>query len=218
MKILMTFLLILLSSFMTNKSIAQKFSTFIGLGIGDNIEKKFPFYSKKERGRVVLTVSEYFQVKESISIGVEGNVSGRLFSVLGGTPGVGDKEETANNTLWKNNNNLSANSLFVKGRYAFVSQNKLKPYVELGLGVNTYYFNLFVNDVTKLKQRQFVVKPEFGFNVARFRLAINAIIGGRTPGYDDVDRNSNTRVVLRNISSHQVYLKTEYRLFGKSRK
>lgn len=196
---------------------AQKLSTYIDLGLGDNIEHKFPYYEKKDRGRIAVFVAEYLELNNGFSFGVEGGISGRLFSFIGGS-GTSNYEDNTTNTRWLNNNNMQAGTLLINGKYSFKTQKKIKPFVGLGWGTTTYFYNLHVNDISRLSQTSIVFSPEAGVDISRFRIECKAIIGGRTPGYDKTDVNTNQQTILTSISSHQLYLKTGYRLFGKLKK
>lgn len=196
---------------------AQKFSTYIGLGLGNNIEHKFSYYEKKDRGRIAVSVAEYLELNNGFSFAVEGSISGRLFSFIGGS-GTSNYEDNTTNTLWLNNNNMQVFNLLIKGKYSFRTLRKMKPFIGLGWGTTTYFYNLHVNNISRISQTSIVLSPEAGVDISRFRVSCNAIIGGKTPGYDKVDINTNQRVALTSISSHQLYLKIGYRLFGKLKK
>lgn len=192
---------------------AQKFSTHLSLGLGDNIEQMFPYYEKKDRGRITLSVAEYLELNSKYAIGVEGNISGRLFSFLGGS-NLSFYEEISTNTRWLNNNNMPATTLLIIGKYFVLTQNKVKPFIGLGLGTNTYSSRIHINDIAKVSKTSFVFSPKAGFDISRIRVECQAILGGKTPLFDGLDADSNQRVVLTSISSTQIYLNIGYRLFG----
>ena len=192
---------------------AQKFSTLISLGLGGNIEHAFPYYEKKDRGRITLSVAEYLELNNKYTIGIEGNISGRLFSFLGGT-NFSFYEDISTNTIWLNYNNMPASTLLIKSQYFVHTQNKFTPFIGFGLGINTCSYRINRNNISKLSQTSFVFNPEAGFDISRVRVECQAIIGGRTPEYDGLDADTNQRVALTSISSTQFCLKVGYRLFG----
>ena len=202
--------------------VAQRFETYAGAGLGNHIEPRFNFdrthvyahcktyMPKKERGKIMLSLTQYFRFSDRHAVGIEAGLSDRVWS-------FGD--ECAYDTLTKiktnNYNNLPAEFFLLLYRYTFAPGNKYKPFAELGLGMNNFYVSTTGSDNKSIRfvRRKMAISAGAGFYFhPRWRLSGKAIFGGETPGYDVFNSFTRRREQLNSIKAQQVYVNISYRL------
>ncbi len=164
-KILIVFLLL------SGTGFAQKFSTYIGLGLGGNFEQRFPDCPKKDNGRIAGYIGQYYAINDNFSIGIQALFSGRFLSSIGGDGGPCTYYIDSTNTNVLSYNNLNASSYLVRGRYLFTTEKKLVPYVDLGLGITNYFTGFVTAEESRVNQVGFAISPEIGFQLSRFNFA-----------------------------------------------
>lgn len=198
---------------LNSTSFAQKFSTYIGLGLGGNFEQRFPDCPKKDRGRIAGYIGQYYAINDNFSIGLQAIFSGRFLSSVGGDGGPCSYYIDSSNTNVLSYNNLNASSYLVRGRYLFTTENKCKPYVDLGIGITNYFTGSVTVDQSRVRETSFAISPEIGVQLSRFNFACVMVFGGKTPAFEGFDSFSNMNVSLSSIKSQQLYVMVGYRLF-----
>lgn len=182
------------------------------MGLGGNYEERFSYCDRKDRGRINAYITQYYQIHTSYSIGIEAQTSGRIFSIIGGSP-VCDGYNDASNTRYLNQNNLNASSFFIRNRYIFARQEELRLYVDLGLGINTFFTNNPTAGISRLGKSTLALSPEVGLQLSRFQLSCKFILGGKTPGFNGFVAAQNENVVMKSIPVQQLYLSLGFNLF-----
>ena len=188
----------------------KKFTTRIGLGIGSVHEEKFPGCEKRERNRISLSISQYMSLGSKYSIGIEAMTSGDIWY---GNRAECDVRDVAANTTTYNYNNSKADNFFIRTRYTFDSEKKLRPFVSIGVGVIDYFYNNVTADEGRVDKLKFGVSPELGVTVSDFDISLKMILGGETPSYSGFDSHSNSNVSLSSIESQQLYINVAYPIF-----
>lgn len=204
------FIIAILISF--NCPAQKKFSTHIAFGIGGNFEKAFPGVAKKDKGRLMASVAVYYKVSDKYSAGIEAITSGRFGSLIG-DGGLANVSTTSPNTIKLNYNNMGAGNYLIRNKFSFRTDKELQPYFDLGFGITTFYYNINLKDLNKVRKSSFVVSPEVGVTVKKWQFSWKAILGGKTPAYSGFDANQNATLILGSINSQQLYLTAAYRLF-----
>jgi opacity protein-like surface antigen len=190
----------------------KKFSTYIGLGMGGVIENRntIPDCTSKGSLRVGGYISQYYHFNERISIGLQLSGGGEITSTV-----KCSKYDAASNTVFISGNSLTASSYLLRGRYIVNTKSKIKPYVDLGIGTTTYFYNSIAQDQDRLSKSSFAMSTELGVEVLnKLSISCIGIFGGKTPSYKGYDFFSRQNKVLQSITSHQIYLTVGYRLFN----
>lgn len=205
----MIFLLLLISTTCYSQ---KKFSTYAGLGMGGVIENKnlIPNCISKGSLRVTGFISQYYQVNSKVLIGLQVLASGDLIATA-----KCSQYTAATNTRLLSSNSMSATSYLLKGKYMLGTSSKLKPYLDLGIGMVTYSYG-YVSTETEdgFSKSNLAVSTEIGIEVSKkLNLACIAIFGGKTPSFSGFDNFSAENKLLQSINSQQLYLTASYRLF-----
>jgi hypothetical protein len=95
----------------------------------------------------------------------------------------------------------------------FTTENKFKPYVDLGIGITNYFTGSVTVDQSRVRETSFAVSPEIGVQLSRFNFACVMVFGGNTPAFEGFDSFSNMNVSLSSIKSQQLYVTVGYRIF-----
>jgi hypothetical protein len=191
---------------------AQKFQTYVGGGLGGNFEDKFPHCARRDNGRLMLFVRQYYRINDLFSLGAEAFSLNRLGSFLGGIP-VCNYDDPVTNTIEMNNNNLPGGGFLLRGRWTPKTKGSWQPFVDIGVGVLSISNNIFFRGIDRVEKNSFVFCPEIGGTYSRFTFAATILLGGKTPQFNGKDVNTNRTMILESISSQQLYLTLGFLLF-----
>ncbi len=183
---------------------AQNFTTKVGIGIGDKFERDFPG-CKSPGGRIMLSLSQFYNVTENHSIGLQAIASGKLTSILGGASGSCETYEASTNTTTIGNNNLNASSYLIRNRYR-LKNSEATFYADLGVGVTNYYYGAITQEKGRATKISFAISPQIGFQFSRLDFSCMMILGGRTPAFEGYDSFSARNVSISSIRSQQLYV------------
>lgn len=205
-------IVLLLSVFaMSIPAFSQRLTTYVGLGLGTSLEKNIEGCSEQNRARYIGSVSAYYRVNGRISIGAEALGSGP-FNVFGKSSC--DVNDPGNNSLKLSPSNQKSGTVLLHGKLTLMSYKEMEPYIDMGVGFNTYRYADPVKDAGSIKKTTFVMAPELGINIYKFQFACKIILGGKTPQFSGTDPEQQNRVVtLQSIKAQQVYLTIGYQLF-----
>ena len=170
---------------------AQSLEVGIGLGLGAvyNPKADLPGTAK---GLVFLEARH--ALSESFSIGLELGSAGNLNPLAGDleTPEPGG-QITISPSL------VQSSTYLAKGIYFFPT--KARGYVALGLGLNTFSRFVHLEDIDRIRRRNFAFQPEFGFQIGGFIISYKHLFGGKTPGLDVTSsQGQTTRMVSTNVN------------------
>ena len=206
--------LILFLSFLSHPVFSQRFTTIIGTGLGGKIEEKFPGCSDAtSRGRAMAHITQFYSVNARYQIGIQGIISGRLSSMIGAGSGSCQMYEASSNTRTISSNNLSAGSVLFRNRLLFSPGRRNSFYLDVGLGMTSYFYGSITADKGTVRKTSFAVSPQAGMMLKRFDIAAMFILGGRTPAFNGFDSFSNTNVSMSSIKSQQFYLTFSWAVF-----
>lgn len=209
MKLLLMSVFVVVS---TTSFCQKKFTTKLGISLGGNIQKDFPYYQQPDGARIAISLSQYFNVSEHLSIGLEGLTSGVFFSYfLLGDGGPSNFYDPQTNTTILSHKYFNASNLSFIGRYTFNPQGNVKPFVSMGAGVVSYY--AYPVPPQKVVSSRFSIRPEMGLSIRRFEVSCKFIFGGITPSFSGFDSNGSTNVILESVSSQQFLVTYSYNLF-----
>ncbi len=193
---------------------AQKISLGGGLGLGKAYHSPSDEYDNKYGGRIIAFLDLEYRISNRFSIATELSISGRLstFPILG----IGDYDQ-ATNTQELIPLNMSANTILAKGYYYWHLDN-LKPFIGLGVGLNTYKYKYPISSVQDVRKQNLAVQPEAGFLIQGVRLSARYIWGGQTPEFSGADELGTTQL-LKSITTNALYLTASYQItFGEKSK
>lgn|GEM_PF-5156736 len=210
MKLLLFTLGVLIFSICTGQ---KRFSTNLGFGFGGAIEKEFIKAPGKGSGRITVFIAQKYMVSDNFSLSLELLTSGNMGGLLGGS-GTFDYEDTSTNTIFINNTNLNANSMFLKAYSSFPSDKKIKFFIAFGLGLITYNYNINAGDTKKVKKSSLGISPEIGISIAKYQFACKAFIGGTTPSFTGSDAFSNLNLKLESVPSQQILFTMSFPVFS----
>lgn len=200
--------------FLSLPVLSQRFTTMIGAGLGGKVEEQFPNCSgASSRGRVMAHVTQFYSLNTRYQIGIQAITSGRLSGMLGGASGPCDEYEASSNTRTISSNNLNAGSILLRNRLLFSPERRSSFYLDVGLGMTTYYYGSVTKDKGTVRKTSFAISPQAGLMLRRFDIAAMMILGGRTPSFNGFDSFSNTNVSLSSIKSQQFYVTFSYAVF-----
>lgn len=205
-------ILLLIGTFaMWASAFSQRLSGYAALGLGTSLEKNIEGCSEQNRARYIGSMSAYYRVNGRISIGAEAMGSGPL-NIFGKS--ACDLNDPNDNSLKLSPSNLKSGTVLLHGKMLLMSYKEMEPYVDMGIGFNTYRYADPVKDAGSIKKTTFVMAPELGINIYKFQFACKVIIGGKTPQFNGTDPEQQNRVVkLESIKAQQVYLTIGYQLF-----
>ena len=193
---------------------SQRFTTTIGAGLGANLEEKFPDCSNtSSSGRVMAHITQFYSLKTRYQIGIQAITSGRLSGMLGAASGPCQEYEASSNTRTLSSNNMNAGSVLLRNRLLFSPERKKSFYLDVGIGMTTYYYGSVTADEGTVRKTSLAVSPQIGMMLKRFDVAAMMILGGRTPTFEGFDSFSNTNVSLSSIRSQQFYVTFSYAVF-----
>ena len=193
---------------------SQRFTTTIGAGLGGKVEEKFLNCSGAgNRGRAMAHITQFYSVNTRYQIGIQGITSGRLSTMLGAGSGPCKEYEASSNTMTLSGNNMNAGSVLLRNRLLFSPGRKKSFYLDVGVGMTTYYYGAVTADEGTVRKTSFAVSPQVGMMLKRFDIAAMMILGGRTPAFKGFDTFSNTNVSLSSITSQQIYVTFSYAVF-----
>jgi hypothetical protein len=192
-------------------SAQKKFNITIGSGMGGTLgETPTVPDAGVPKGSPYTTgfLSVYYKVNDNFSSGIQFLGAGQLIST-----DKGSKYIAATNTKIVSGNRLPASSILLRSRYKFLTERKLNPYIDLGLGITTFTYRSITADVSRVKKTNFAISPELGFEMRRFSFAAQAILGGSTRTFEGFDSFSNTNISLRSTKALQLYFSIAYKVF-----
>ena len=200
--------------FNSNTALSQKFSAELSGGLGSTLAKN---EKPVKKSRAIILLAGYYNINKQLSVGVEVSTAGGFTNSIGGNAS-NDMFDQATNTLNIDPSNMNSNALLTKLKYTLTKREKgIKPFVEFGMGTNTFFRKIFdVPIVTekRVKHTNFAFQPEIGFSVSGFQLSMKYLVGGKTPDYAGVN-NMQTNVKLKSISISALYLSAGWRFdFG----
>ncbi len=203
-------LLVLILSAISFSSFSQRLSGYAAVGLGTSIENNIPGCSEQNRSRFIGSMSLYYRVNGRISIGAEAIGSGalNLFS-----KSSCETTDPADNTLRLSPSNQKAGTSLLHAKLLLMSYKEMEPYIDMGIGFNTYYYSDPTKDAGRIKKSSFVMSPSIGIDIYKFQFACKLIIGGKTPSFSGMDTERNQKVSLQSIKAQQVYLTIGYQLF-----
>ncbi|HYE55203.1 MAG TPA: hypothetical protein VD996_10180 [Chitinophagaceae bacterium] len=201
-------LLLLCGAAMTTQ--AQRLTNYVSFGLGTSIEKNIEGCSEQNRTRYIASMAMYYRLTDRFSIGGEAIASGKLG--LFGNSSCNTTNATTN-TLQLSPSNPTASTVLLHGKMMLISYKEMEPYIDMGVGINTYSYSDPVKDAGKVKKRSFVFAPEVGINMYKFQFACKMILGAKTPSFNGTDTENNRHVALESIKAQQVYLTIGYQLF-----
>jgi hypothetical protein len=124
-----------------------------------------------------------------------------------------DVSDPTDGSLRLSPSNLKSGTVLLHGKLLLMSYKEMEPYIDMGIGLNTYRYADPVKDAGSIKKTSFVMAPELGINIYKFQFACKLIIGGKTPTFTGTDPEQNRKVTLQSIKAQQVYLTIGYQLF-----
>lgn len=189
---------------------SQRLSGYVALGMGSSIEDNNTAYSSANTIRYTGSMTVYYRVNGRLSIGAEAIGSGPL-NVFGSA-----SREAANpsdNSILLNPSNLKAGTVLVRNKIVLFSYKEWEPYIDMGIGLNTYYYKDPVQDAGTIKRSSFVFSPGFGVNIQKFQFAVKLISAGKTPSFSGSEPESGKPVTLQSVKAQQLYLTIGYQLF-----
>lgn len=189
------------------KGQAQKFSTYVGGGLGSTFSKKFEGCESNSPGRFAFYLAEHLKLSNRLSIGLAFYTADKLSGLLGGANPCSEKKDMVRGVTVLNNYNLPSSSLLLKGHYSPLDD------LYLGLVSGLTFHNYTVNNEQQRNTTSFVFGPEIGLNVSRFQFSGVFIVGANTPDFKGFDSFSNRNVELNSISTNQLLFTAAYRLF-----
>ena len=158
-------------------------------------------------------ISQFYSLNTRYQIGIQVITSGRLSGMLGAGSGPCEMYETSSNTRTLSSNNLNAGSVLLRNRLLFSPERKKSFYLDVGIGMTTYYYGSVTADEGTVRKTSLAVSPQIGMMLNRFDVAAMMILGGRTPAFEGFDSFSNTNVSLSSIRSQQFYVTFSYAVF-----
>lgn len=203
-------LLLLVASVISTCAFSQRLTGYAGLGLGTSLEKNIEGCDEQNRARYIGSMSAYYRVNGRISIGAEAMGSGPL-NVFGKSSC--DVNDPSDGSLRLSPSNLKSGTVLLHGKLLLMSYKEMEPYIDMGIGFNTYRYADPVKDVGSIKKTTIVMAPELGINIYKFQFACKVIIGGKTPAFNGTDPEQNRKVTLQSIKAQQVYLTIGYQLF-----
>ncbi|HEX6180348.1 MAG TPA: hypothetical protein VFZ47_03835 [Chitinophagaceae bacterium] len=203
-------LLLLIFTGMSISGFGQRFSGYAAVGLGSSLEDNIQGITTQNRSRFIGSMTLYCRATERLSIGAEANASGgfNLFNRSSST--IDDGE---GNTLQLTPSNLKAGSILLRNKILLFSWREIEPFIDLGFGLNTFYYSDPVQNIGTIKKTRFVFSPEFGINIYKFQFACKLIKGGKTPSFTGTDPATGKTVTLQSVKADQVYLTIGYQLF-----
>ncbi|MGB8193700.1 MAG: hypothetical protein WCF67_17340 [Chitinophagaceae bacterium] len=191
-------------------SFAQRLSNFVSAGMGTSMEDNIEGCTNQNRMRYIGSMSLYYRITDRISIGAEAIGSNRL-SIFGNSSC--DVTDPSDNSLKLGPSNMRAGTVLMHTRMKLLNYKEMEPYIDMGVGINTYYYSIPLNDAGTVQKRSFVYSPEVGISMYKFQFACKLIMGAKTPSYSAIDSESNRMVSLKSVRAQQVYLTIGYQLF-----
>lgn len=156
-------------------------------------------------GRIMLSLSQFYNVTENHSIGLQAIASGKLFSILGGASSSCETYDASTNTSTLGYNNLNASRYLIRNRYKF-KKSEASFYADLGLGITNYYYGSITQEKGRATKISFAISPQIGFQFSRLDFSCMMILGGRTPAFKGYDSFSARNVSISSIRSQQLYV------------
>jgi hypothetical protein len=203
-------LLLLVFTGISLSGFSQRFSGYAAVGLGSSLENNIQGITTQNRSRFIGSMTLYCRVTERLSIGAEANGSGSFNVFTRSSANVDDAE---GNTVQLSPSNLKAGSILLRNKILLFSWREIEPYIDVGLGLNTFYYSDPVADMGTIKKTRFVFSPEFGINIYKFQFACKLIKGGKTPSFHGTDPSTGKTVSLQSVKADQVYLTIGYQLF-----
>jgi hypothetical protein len=190
---------------------SQKFSVQPGVGLGSTLAKN---ENASKKGRVMINLSGYYNLSKQLSFGIEVATAGSFINSVGGFANQ-DTFDPATNTITKDGSNMKSNTALAKVKYYFIAKKKgIKPFAELGFGVNTYYEKVFHTsgyEEKKIKRPNLAYQPEIGISIRHFQVSVRYLAGGKTPAFAGVDDNSGANVRYESIRISPLYVNFSWR-------
>lgn len=202
--------LLLVAFAVSTCAFSQRLSGWASLGLGTSLEKNIEGCSEQNRARYIGSMSAYFRVNGRISIGAEAMGSGPL-NVFGKSDC--ETSDPSDNSLILSPSNLKSGTVLLHAKMLLMSYKEMEPYIDMGIGFNTYRYADPIKDMGSIKKSTIVFAPEFGINIYKFQFACKVIVGGKTPSFSGTDPEQNRKVTLQSINAQQVYLTIGYQLF-----
>lgn len=182
---------------LSTQGLAQKFSLTPGAGFGKIIGETAEGAAIK--GLVFL--QGYYHIDAQLAVGFEVGTAGNFSPV--------EENEVSNATsITLSPFDTNHTILLLKGDYTF-GQGELRPYVSLGLGTNTYFTNVHVGDVNKVKRTNFGVMPEVGLRIAQLGLSAKYILAGDSPEFSGTNE-ADQEVTLESERISILYFTLSY--------
>ena len=203
-------LLLLVFTGMSLSGFSQRFSGYAAVGLGSSLENNIQGITTQNRSRFIGSMTLYCRVTERLSIGAEANGSG-AFNVF--NQSSSNMDDAEGNTIQLSPSNLKAGSILLRNKILLFSWREIEPYIDVGLGLNTFYYSDPVANMGTIKKTRFVFSPEFGINIYKFQFACKLIKGGKTPSFNGTDPSTGKTVSLQSVKADQVYLTIGYQLF-----
>lgn len=203
-------ILLLIFSGVSLSCFSQRLSGYAAVGMGTSLEDNIAGCSNQNRSRFIGSMTLYYRVAERLSIGAEANGSGAFNIFNRSSCSVDDAGE---NTLRLSPSNLKAGSILLRNKILLFSYKEMEPYIDLGVGLNTFYYSEPVKDAGSIKKTRLVFSPEFGMNIYKFQFACKFIMGGKTPAFNGIDPETGKMVTLESMKADQWYITIGYQLF-----
>ena len=180
------------------------------MGLGSSLEDNIQGVTTQNRSRFIGSMTLYCRATERLSIGAEANASGAFNVFNRSSSNIDDGE---GNFIQLTPSNLKAGSILLRNKILLFSWREIEPFIDIGFGLNTFYYSDPVQNMGTIKKTRFVFSPEFGINIYKFQFACKLIKGGKTPSFTGTDPETGKTVTLQSIKADQVYLTIGYQLF-----
>ncbi|HYF33228.1 MAG TPA: hypothetical protein VD993_19015 [Chitinophagaceae bacterium] len=202
-------ILLLVFCGMSVTTFSQRLSGYAAFGMGSSIEDNIPGCSNQNRLRYIGSMTIYYRITGRYSFGAEAIGSGPLNLFNKSACDVTNPD----NSLTLSSSNQRAGTILLHNKMLLFSYKEMEPYIDFGVGINTFYYSEPDKGAGSLKKTSLVFSPEFGVDIYKFRFACKMIIGGKTPNFRGTDANENRPVRLESMKAQQVYLTIGYQLF-----
>lgn len=188
---------------------SQRLSGYAAIGMGSSIEDNIEGCSNQNRLRYIGSFTLYYRVTGRFTVGAEAIGSGPLNLFNKSSCNITNPD----NSLSLSPSNQRAGTILLHNKMLLFSYKEMEPYIDFGVGINTFYFSEPDKGAGNLKKTAFVFSPEFGIDIYKFRFACKVIVGGKTPRFTGTDADENRTVKLESMKPQQVYLTIGYQMF-----
>lgn len=185
----------------------QKILLNMGMDIGSSLSRG----TSNQRARIGIFASGYYKVGHSQWLGLEASSSGGLIQLLGGDINGPYYDATQNKTILSPYN-VKASAYLVRLRHTLLSGD-VSPYVDLGLGVNKFYYNYPVPAVKQVAKHNFSFTPKVGITIHPVEFSVYYLYAGRTPSFEGTTASGSVvELASKNLSFFCLRLAVQFRL------